>query len=208
MKTDAELVALVRAGSESACRELIGRYERPVFSLVVRMVRDPATAEDLAQDVFIKMYRNLAAYDPSRKFSSWLFKIAHNATIDHLRRRTSDTLSLDAPAGDDETWRAEIADPAGENPEAARRRSELGAALERAVGALRPAVREVMILRFREGLAYEEIAEVTGLPLGTVKTFIFRGRKEMAQLLTRAGWAPTGVPAEARAGETSPSEKP
>jgi RNA polymerase sigma-70 factor (ECF subfamily) len=202
VRTDGELVAAARGGSQEACRELIERYERPVFSLVVRMVRDPATAEDLAQDVFLKMYRHLAAYDPARKFSSWLFKIAHNATIDHLRRRSNEAVSLDAP-GDEEpgAWRAEIADPAGESPEAALRRGELGEALERAVAGLRPAVREVVLLRFREDLAYEEIAEVTGLPLGTVKTFIFRGRKEMARVLSLEGWGP----AAAGRPETSPS---
>jgi RNA polymerase sigma-70 factor (ECF subfamily) len=196
VESDSELVARALAGSHDAFRGLVERYERPVFSLIVRMVRDRAAAEDLAQDVFLKMYRNLAAFDPARKFSSWLFKIAHNATIDALRRRPLEALSLDAPAdGSDDEWRPEAADTAGETPEEAQQRGELGRALERAVGALRPAVREVMILRFREGLAYEEIAEVTGLPLGTVKTFIFRGRKEMARILGAAGWGP----------ETSPS---
>src|SRR5436305_12671748 len=86
MKTDAELAASAAQGSQDAFRELVKRFERPVYSLVLRMVQDPATAEDLAQEVFVKAFRALRTYDPRWKFSSWLFKIAHNTTIDHLGR--------------------------------------------------------------------------------------------------------------------------
>src|ERR1700694_1922321 len=82
MKTDAELVAETLRGSQEAFRELVVRFERPVYSLILRMVHDSGTAEDLAQEVFVKAYRHLAAYDAPRKFASWLFKIAHNSTID------------------------------------------------------------------------------------------------------------------------------
>ena len=93
--SDQEVVALARAGKEAAYRELLRRYERPVFSLIYRMVRDRAAAEDLAQETFIKVLNALDSYRPEFKFSSWIFKIANNAAIDHLRRRELDTLSLD-----------------------------------------------------------------------------------------------------------------
>ena len=82
-------------GREEAYRELIRRYQRPVFSLVYRMVRDRELAEDLTQDTFIKILNAIGSYRPEYKFSSWIFKIANNAAIDHLRRRELDTLSLD-----------------------------------------------------------------------------------------------------------------
>ena len=82
-------------GHDAAFRELVRRYERPVFSLVYRMVRDRELAEDLAQETFIKVLNGIRSYRPEFKFSSWIFKIANNAAIDHLRRRELDTLSLD-----------------------------------------------------------------------------------------------------------------
>src|SRR4029450_12803772 len=93
--TDQEVVLLARSGREAAYRELIRRYERPVFALLFRMVRDRELAEDLAQGNFIKALNAIESYRPEFKFSSWIFKIANNAAIDHLRCRELDTLSLD-----------------------------------------------------------------------------------------------------------------
>jgi RNA polymerase sigma-70 factor (ECF subfamily) len=194
-RSDAELAISARDGSEAAFRELVERFERPVFSLVVRLVRDRSLAEDLTQDTFVKAYRNLAAYDAERKFSSWLFKIAHNATIDHLRRRDLDTVPLDAPAGDDERGGLDrvLTDPAARGPEVAAGRGELAAALEAAVGTLRPEYREVVLMRFAEDMAYQDIAEATGLPLGTVKTHLHRARKELMVALAERGFGPGGL---------------
>src|SRR5213079_877368 len=93
--SDPEVVAWAKQGHEPAFRELVRRYERPIFSLLYRMVRDHALAEDLAQETFIKVLNGIRSYRPEFKFSSWIFKIANNAGIDHLRKRTVDTLSLD-----------------------------------------------------------------------------------------------------------------
>src|SRR5207237_3162373 len=93
--TDPEVVALAQQGKETAYRELLTRYERPVFSLIFRMVRDRETAEDLAQETFVKVLNNIDRYLPEFKFSSWLFKIANNITIDFLRRRQIDTISIE-----------------------------------------------------------------------------------------------------------------
>ena len=93
--SDQEVVALARSGAETAYRELVRRYERPIFSLVYRMVRDRELAEDLSQETFIKALNALDSYRPEYKFSSWIFKIANNAAIDQLRRRELDTLSLE-----------------------------------------------------------------------------------------------------------------
>ena len=92
---DADVVALAQQGREPAYRELLRRYERPVFSLIFRMVRDRETAEDLAQETFIKVLNHIDRYRPEFKLSSWLFKIANNVAIDHLRKRTVETISID-----------------------------------------------------------------------------------------------------------------
>ena len=89
---DADVVALAQQGREEAFREIIRRYERPVFSLVYRMVRDREMAEDLSQDAFIKVLNHLDKYRPEFKLSSWLFKIANNVAIDHLRRKQLDKI--------------------------------------------------------------------------------------------------------------------
>lgn len=180
-------MALAREGREAAYRELIRRYERPVFSLILRMVRDRQLAEDLAQETFIKALNAIGTYRPEFKFSSWIFKIANNAAIDHLRRRELVTLSIDgAPhatsAEDIEATALQVGDKA-ETPLDELEARELGSAIERAIGQLRPEYRSCIMLRHVEGLAYEEIAQLLDLPLGTVKTYIHRARHELRDLL-------------------------
>lgn len=191
MRTDAELVASAIKGSQDAFHELVTRFERPVYSLIARMVQDPATAEDLAQEAFVKAYRSLRSYDPSRKLSSWLFKIAHNTTIDHLRRHALETVPLEAPPDQEEGrggLAAVLADGSIEDPAAAAERRDMARSLERAIARLRPEYRESVVLFYLEGASYQEICETTGLPLGTVKTNLHRARKELAQEMAALGW--------------------
>ncbi len=185
--SDQEIVALAKEGREAAYRELIRRYERPVFSLILRMVRDRQLAEDLAQETFIKALNAIGSYRPEFKFSSWIFKIANNAAIDQLRRREVDTLSIDgAPnatsADDIEATALQVGDK-GETPLAELEARELGTHIERAIAQLRPEYRSCIMLRHVEGLAYEEIAQLLDLPLGTVKTYIHRARHELRDML-------------------------
>jgi RNA polymerase sigma-70 factor (ECF subfamily) len=185
--TDQEVVLQARAGLETAYRELIRRYERPVFALLFRMVRDRELAEDLAQETFIKALNAIESYRPEFKFSSWIFKIANNAAIDHLRRRELDTLSLDGSphAETPEAMQATALQIGGrqESPLDAVEARELGGMIEQAIGRLRPEYRSCILLRHVEGRAYEEIAEILNLPLGTVKTYIHRARNELRQAL-------------------------
>lgn len=186
-RTDQEIVVLARAGQEAAYRELIRRYERPLFSLLYRMVRDRELAEDLAQETFIKVLNAIESYRPEYKFSSWIFKIANNAAIDHLRRRELDTLSLEgSPHAETpeavEATALQIGDRQ-ESPLDAVEARELGGQIEQAIAQLRPEYRSCILLRHVEGRAYEEIAEILGLPLGTVKTYIHRARNELRQAL-------------------------
>jgi RNA polymerase sigma-70 factor (ECF subfamily) len=156
------------------------------------MVRDSLLAEDLAQEVFVKAYRALASYDPARKFASWLFKIAHNAALDHLRRQELATVPLEAGAEDRRDWAEVLVDASVEDPEAAAGRRDLARALEVSIARLRPDYRAAIVLRFQEGLSYQEIAEELGQPIGTVKTNLHRARKALAGLMTGLGWAPAG----------------
>ena len=185
--SDQEVVLIARSGKEAAYRELIRRYERPVFALLFRMVRDRELAEDLAQETFIKALNAIESYRPEFKFSSWIFKIANNAAIDHLRRRELDTLSLDgSPHAETPEQMQATALQIGarqESPLDAVEAKELGGAIEQAIAQLRPEYRSCILLRHVEGRAYEEIAEILNLPLGTVKTYIHRARNELRQTL-------------------------
>ncbi len=185
--SDRQVVAWAQDGDEAAFRELVRRYQRPVFSLVYRMVRDRELAEDLAQETFIKVMNAIDSYRPEHKFSSWVFKIANNAAIDHLRRKDLDALSLDgAPdavtAERREATALQISDRS-ESPLEELEARELGSQIEQAIARLRPEYRACIMLRHVEGRAYEEIATVLGLPLGTVKTYIHRARGELRDYL-------------------------
>jgi RNA polymerase sigma-70 factor (ECF subfamily) len=185
--TDQEVVRRAGGGEEAAYRELLRRYQGPVFSLIYRMVRDRALAEDLAQETFVKALNALDTYRPEFKFSSWLFKIANNVAIDHLRRRQLETLSLDGgpdaltPREVDES--RPVVPDRSETPLQEVEARELGAALERAIGKLRPEYRACIILRHIEDRPYEDIAEILDLPLGTVKTYLHRARAELKEIL-------------------------
>ena len=185
--TDQEVVELARKGKEVAYRELLRRYQRPVFSLIYRMVRDRELAEDLAQETFVKVLNALDRYRPEYKFSSWVFKIANNASIDHLRRKELDTLSLEG--GPDATTPERVEATAlqlgdqTESPLDELEARELGSTIEKAIGCLRPEYRSCIILRHVEGRPYDEIAGILDLPLGTVKTYIHRARAELKECL-------------------------
>ncbi|MEJ2482765.1 MAG: sigma-70 family RNA polymerase sigma factor [Gemmatimonadota bacterium] len=187
-KTDQDLVRLSRRGDERAARELVHRFERPVFSLIYRMVRDRELAEDLSQDVFVRTFNNLDRYDRSYKFSSWLFKIAYNLTVDHLRRRELPTISVhgapDAITPDRQEATSLTLESEEEAPDDRLVAKELAGELEEAIAELREDYRTAILLRHVEGRSYEEIAEIMEIPLGTVKTYIFRARRELREALS------------------------
>jgi len=184
---DRTLALQAAKGREKAFRELLNRYERPVFSLVYRMVRDRGLAEDLSQEAFIRAFNAIGSYNPGYKFSSWMFKIAHNLTIDHLRKRRLDTISIhgspNAVTADEQARTSLVLESPQERPDDYVENLELGSQIEAAIGNLRPEYRAVTLLRHVEGYSYQEIADILELPLGTVKTYIHRARLELKAAL-------------------------
>ncbi len=191
---DADVVALAQQGREEAFRELVRRYERPVFSLIYRMVRNRETAEDLSQDAFIKVLNHIDRYRPEFKLSSWLFKIANNVTIDYLRKRQLATVSMHGSPSATTAAQVEATSFTVESRQASAldrlEARELGSEIEQAIGRLRPEYRSCIILRHVEGRSYEEIAATLDLPLGTVKTYIHRARHELREALAHLRTAP------------------
>jgi RNA polymerase sigma-70 factor, ECF subfamily len=187
---DKELAARACEGRQWAFRELLTRYERPVFSLVFRMVRDRELAEDVAQEAFVKAFNAIHSYNPSYKFSSWIFKIANNMAIDRLRKKELDTVSIhgspNARSQDEEEESRITLTAQDETPDQYTENRELGNQIEEAMGHLRPEYRTAVLLRHVEGHSYQEVAHIMEVPVGTVKTFIHRGRSELKELLAGA----------------------
>ena len=136
--SDQELVRLCLKSDERAARELVERFQRPVFSLVYRMVRDRELAEDLTQEVFVRTFNNLRRYDRSYKFSSWLFKIAYNLTVDHLRKKRVKTISIhgspDAVTPERQEATSLSLESDVESPDVMTESKELAGYLEEAIG--------------------------------------------------------------------------
>jgi RNA polymerase sigma-70 factor (ECF subfamily) len=182
--TDTELVRGALEASERAFLELVRRYERSVFAVIVRLVRDPSRAEELAQDTFVRAFQRLDTYDAERKFSTWLLAIAHHAAVDELRRRQVRTEPLDEALPS----HARASDSKQDTPAMAAERAELRQMLAAAIRGLRPEYAELVALRYEQELALEEIGEITGLPMGTIKSYLHRARTELAASLRARGW--------------------
>ena len=174
-------------GREPAFRELLVRYERPVFSLIYRMVRDRTLSEDLAQEAFIRAFNAIGSYKTGYKFSNWILKIANNHTIDYLRKRRLDTVSIHgsphATTADEVSQTQVVIESRDENPHEYVEHRELGSQIEQAIGELRAEYQTVIVLRHVEGYAYDEIADIMVVPLGTVKTYLHRARGELRKSL-------------------------
>ena len=182
---DRELVASAVTGLEGGFEELVRRYQRPIAGYVYRMVGDYEAALDLTQEIFIKVYGSLARYRSEFKFSTWIYKIAHNCAVDYLRRNNGREQSLvSGPEGD--TYELPI-ESKRLSPEQESERAERRREIESVVRALPGAYRELIVLRHSQDLTYDEIVEVTGLPLGTVKNRLFRAREMMRQQFLQKG---------------------
>ena len=180
---EAEIIRRCLAGDERAHRELLARYERPVFSVALRMLRQREDAEDVTQDTFVRMFRALERYDPSRPFAAWLFTITSRLCIDLLRRRKIRPVPLVRyETGSSETETIDVPD-ASPGPEIQAQHSEEERRVTDLIDALPPHYRIVVVMRHQQDMAYEEIAEALQLPLGTVKARIHRARALLAQRL-------------------------
>jgi RNA polymerase sigma-70 factor, ECF subfamily len=182
--TDELLVARVCAGDVGAYEEIIRRYERPIVNFIYRMIGDYEQSLDLAQEVFFKAYRSLDRFDPTFRFSTWLYRIASNRSIDHLRKQSPTILSLDDQAhGEQGGNRVVQLKCPTRGPEDLLSSQELGARIGEAIDSLPVPSRELILLRHLQGMAYDDIARVTGLPLGTVKNRLFRAREILRRKL-------------------------
>ena len=190
---DVQVVAmLVRrcvAGDAAAWEEIVQTYNRRIYNICFRFAGSATDAEDLAQEVFIKMYRTLASYDSSKgAFVTWITTITRNLLVDHFRKtkqdRITDSLDAQSPHEDALPLSEQIQDQSAP-PDARVRSREVSETVHAALGRLSPELREAVILRDLQDMDYKEIAVVLKVPEGTVKSRINRGRAELARLLQR-----------------------
>ena len=180
-KEDFGLIQRCLKNDPQAFEKLIDRYKNPIFSLIYRLARNSSDAEDLAQETFLKVFKNLSSYDTNRPFSAWLFRICHNTVIDHLRARKPHLLFTQT---EDELEK--MADQ-GPLPEQIAEFSAQAELIENALALVPPSYREVLILRHQEGMNYKEMAEILQIPEGTVKIRLFRGRSILKRNLETLG---------------------
>ncbi len=180
---DEELVHRILAGEEELYEVLVKRYQSRVHAHVTRMVGNRDDALDLSQEIFLKVFGALDRFNPDYKFSTWLFRIAGNAAIDHLRKRRPRTVPLEV--SDPQTGMSSPEyrshDP---DPYADLRNAERGSAIAEAIASLPAEFRELITLRHFGGLSYEQIAKTKRMPLGTVKNKLFRARAVLKERLS------------------------
>lgn len=187
--TDGELIVNAVGGRSDGFEELVRRYQRPIISYVFRMLGDYEASLDVTQEVFIKVYNSLSKYSAEYKFSTWLYRIAHNAAVDHMRRNSITPQSLETENADG-SYQIQIESRCS-SPEQDQERREWRTEIDAVVRCLPTAYRDLILLRHARDLSYDEIAEVTGLPLGTVKNRLFRAREMMREMFIEKGF--TGV---------------
>lgn len=185
---DLALIKRAKQGDESAYRVLLKKYERSVFTICLRMVRNREEAEDLAQDAFVKVFSMLERYNPTYAFSSWLFKITSNLCIDSLRKRRIEGVSMDEPVQSDSGEYVRQYESEEDDPETVAIKRERAGHLMEAIDRLPTHYKLMVLLRHQEGLSYEEIASTVGVPLGTVKARIHRARQMLRKLLEETGF--------------------
>ncbi|MEJ2007232.1 MAG: RNA polymerase sigma factor [Acidobacteriota bacterium] len=182
MEPDVELVERCRRKDDGAWTELILTHRREVCSLCYRYCGREDEAEDLAQEIFLKVFKSIDGYDPSRaSFATWLNRVTRNHLVDYYRRTRMDRLTFSL---EDELPRLKDDHRREEHPSAQAERSERREVLQTALGNLSPGLRQAVILRDLQGLQYTKISEVLGVPPGTVKSRVHRGRLELGRVLS------------------------
>ena len=192
---DAQEMLAAKSGDVAAFTRLVERWVRPLAGFFRRLGADGATAEDCTQDVFLKLYRTRAAYEPRARFSTYLFSIARHHWIDQVRhkaagpRTTSGEGQGSGDDGDAEGPAARLASGVADPGDLAER-DEAVIALQRVVAGLGPEQREILALTRGEGLRYEEIARILGIPVGTVKSRVHNVLRLLREALRREGFEP------------------
>lgn len=184
---DAELVKRVQRGDSGAYNVLVIRYQHKIVQLASKYVSDQADALDIAQEAFIKAYKAIGTFRGESSFYTWLYRIAVNCAKNYLESSARSRNSVDVDAEDFASKDVHGALISGETPDKIMESEELGRVIKKALADLSPDLSEAIILREIEGLSYDEIAERTGIPVGTVRSRIFRAREYIESCMAKLG---------------------
>lgn len=185
-KLDLQLVELARSGNQAAYAELMDRYRDSIYFMMLKMVKNTDDADDLTIEAFGKAFSRLDQYSPSYAFSTWLFKIASNNSIDFIRKKRVQLTSMDTGIVMDDGEKIHIdAKSASLNPEETIMQGQRVDHMRLLVSKLKPKYRDLVEKRYFEELSYEEIADQLNLPLGTVKAQLFRARDFLAAMMDK-----------------------
>lgn len=183
---DIDFVNAARSGDDRAFTQLMKRYKDAIYFMLLKMVNNKTDAEDLTIEAFGKAFANIRQYEPQFAFSTWLFRIASNNAIDHLRKNKIVTVPLEPLANNDKSAGIEYnhnAQTESDTPEEAFIKEQNSKLLRKAVSTLKPRYRTLLELRYFKEYSYSEIAEELDIPLGTVKVQLFRSRELLFELL-------------------------
>jgi RNA polymerase sigma factor (sigma-70 family) len=175
--SDNALMSAVTAGAVSKLAILFERHHRPLYRYFVSMTRDPQTSEDLVQDVFFRILRYRATYDPRHSFTAWMYQIAKNANVDRIRHTRGEVIEFD-----ELTMGNREPASSGPDPETSAVRAQDLKLVQQAMELLPPEKREILVFCRFQGMKYEEIAEVLGCGVGTVKVRVYRAMRALAQI--------------------------
>ena len=182
-REDAQLIHDALKGKQDAYKRLLKKYHDQIFHLILRIVRQKTPVEDLTQEVFVKAFASLKSFNEEYAFSTWLFKIATNSSIDFIRKKKLDTLSIDRPIETEESdYSIQLPDTTFQ-PDRSLIQHQRAKLIEDAINSLPERYRRVIILRHNEERDYAEIAKMLKLPIGTVKAHIFRARELLNKYL-------------------------
>ena len=181
--SDEKLIASALDGDQQAYQELLIKYQKTVFHIILKIIRNADDAQDLVQETFMRAFKTLASYRSEFRFSTWLCKIAANCSIDYLRKKKIRAFSMDKPIETKNgTVEVEFQDK-GANPEEYMLRKQRLISIEEAIESLPEKYKEVIVYRHHDDKSYEEIAKIMNIPIGTVKARIFRARELLKKKL-------------------------
>lgn len=182
MSGESKLIEEAKGGEFDAFSNLVSMYEKKIYNYCLRMTNSREDAEDLTQEIFVRVYKSLKGFKGNSQFSTWVFRIAHNICIDHYRKAKLTTVSLNRPKNEEDKREMDLPseDP---TPEEEALRKEQQEFLLKCIEELRPEYKAVIILRDVQHHSYEEIAKILNVPLGTVKSHISRARAELREAI-------------------------